>query len=74
MSSPFHRRHDRLHRLRQAYREQSRYVSQLERSLARWKRAALYRSSTNLAEDLRWFAGGVVVGLVVVMAAERIWK
>jgi hypothetical protein len=65
MSSPFHRRHDRLHRLRQAYRDQSLYASQMERSAARWKRAALYRSETKVAGWMRWFCGGLLFGLLV---------
>ena len=74
MASTLHRRHDRLHRLRQAYRDQATYASQMERAAARWRRAALYRSSTKIAVCMRCVCGGVLLGVLVVMALGRIWR
>lgn len=74
MGSLFHRRHDRLHRLRQAYRDQAAYANQMERSAERWRRAALYRAETKVVGWMRWFCGGMALGVLMAMAAGRMWR
>lgn len=74
MGSLFHRRHDRLHRLRQALRNEVAYANQMERYAEQWRRYALCRPETKLAGWVRWFCGGMAFGVLVTMAVGRMWR